>query len=164
MLNLHASGVSWALPLGVVALCAFATTQITQYVLIRFVYGSGDLAAIPWAFQSSAVLSRTGLRALAPKLLKRDFVVTLMLVFAALGRLDLILIAFRRRRRGVLRRVLGAVRPQRPHVARTLIKPGARRASLRALRHRRHRLVELGDDAALDLSRQDAMPTVTLPA
>ncbi len=94
MANLHAAGVSWALPVGLAASAAFLSTQITQYLLIRFVYGSGDLAAIPWAFQSSQVLSGRGLRAFLPKLFKRDFVVTAMVVLAACGRLDWILVTF----------------------------------------------------------------------
>lgn len=92
--NLHAAGVTWALPVGLAAVAAFISTQVTQYMLIRFVYGSGDLAAIPWAFQSSQVLSGTGIRAVIPKLFKRDFVVTVMVAFAAFGRLDLILATF----------------------------------------------------------------------
>jgi len=98
--SLHAAGVTWALPVGVAAVIAFVTTQLTQYALIRFVYRSGDLAAIPWAFQSAEFLSqrprgvRTWIVATAPKLLKRDFVVTLMLAFAIAGRLDLILSVF----------------------------------------------------------------------
>jgi len=92
--NLHAAGVTWALPLGLASAAAFISTQLTQYMLIRFVYGSGDLAAIPWAFQSSQVLSGSGARAFIPKLFKRDFVVTAMVVLAALGRLDLILVTF----------------------------------------------------------------------
>lgn len=94
MANLHAAGVTWALPVGLAAVAAFISTQVTQYLLIRFVYGSGDLAAIPWAFQSSQVLSGTGLRSFLPKLFKRDFVVTAMVVFAALGHLDWILVTF----------------------------------------------------------------------
>ncbi|MBL0214813.1 MAG: hypothetical protein IPQ07_13130 [Myxococcales bacterium] len=92
--SLHAAGVSWAAPLGIVALSAFALTQITQYALIRFVYGSGDLAAIPWAMQSADHLTSRGLSAFVSKLFKRDFVLTMMVGFAALGRLDLILITF----------------------------------------------------------------------
>ena len=94
MANLHASGVTWAVPVGLAAAGCFITTQVTQYMLIRFVYGSGDLAAIPWAFQSSPVLSGSGLRSVLPKLFKRDFVVTAMVVLAALGRLDAILLTF----------------------------------------------------------------------
>ena len=94
MASLHAAGVTWALPLGLAASAAFICTQVTQYLLIRFVYGSGDLAAIPWAFQSSQVLSGSGARSFLPKLFKRDFVVTAMVVLAALGRLDLILVTF----------------------------------------------------------------------
>lgn len=98
--NLHAAGTTWALPLGVSALIAFAITQGTQYALITFVYKSGDLAAIPWAFQSAEFLGQRpkGLRAwvlaTAPKLLKRDFVVTLFVAFAIAGRLELILLVF----------------------------------------------------------------------
>jgi CDP-L-myo-inositol myo-inositolphosphotransferase len=94
MVSLAMSGATWAVPLGVAALAAFAMTQLAQYTLIRFVYRSGDLAAIPWAYQSAAALSRTGWRALLPKLLKRDFVISVFVVFAALGHLDWILVAF----------------------------------------------------------------------
>ena len=93
-LNLTSAGVAWALPLGIAALCAFAATQLTQYALIKYVYKSGDLAAIPWAFQSADSLAKTGLRAALPKLLKRDFVVTMFVAFAALGHLDWILVTF----------------------------------------------------------------------
>jgi hypothetical protein len=92
--NLSSTGEAWAFPLGGLALGAFATTQLAQYALITLVYRSGDLAAIPWAFQSADTLARSGLRALLPKLLKRDFVVTLFLAFAIAGRLDWILVAF----------------------------------------------------------------------
>lgn len=94
ILSLQAAGVTWATPVGIAALCAFTVTQITQYALIRFVYGSGDLAAIPWAMQSSEQLSGRGLRAFLPKLFKRDFVLTVMVALAIAGRLDLILIGF----------------------------------------------------------------------
>jgi len=100
MVHLTGDGVAWALPLGVAAIGAFALTQGTQYLLITYVYRSGDLAAIPWAFQSTSFLSQRpkGLRAriaaTAPKLLKRDFVVTLFTICALLGRLDIVLAAF----------------------------------------------------------------------
>ncbi|MBA3461736.1 MAG: CDP-alcohol phosphatidyltransferase family protein [Deltaproteobacteria bacterium] len=94
ILSLQAAGVSWAIPLGVAALGAFTLTQITQYVLIWFVYRSGDLAAIPWAMQSSEQLSGRGVRSFLPKLFKRDCVLTVMVVLAIAGRLDLILIGF----------------------------------------------------------------------
>ncbi len=94
IVNLWHAGATWAIPLGGAALAAFAVTQSTQYALIKLVYKSGDLAAIPWAFQSADSLARTGFAATLPKLLKRDFVVTLFVVFAALGRLDLILLTF----------------------------------------------------------------------
>jgi phosphatidylglycerophosphate synthase len=99
-LNLHAAGVGWAVPLGVIALVAHAATQGTQYFLIARVYKSGDLAAIPWAFQRSDFLSQrpTGVvafvKATVPKLLKRDFALTMFTVFAILGRLELILLVF----------------------------------------------------------------------
>ena len=99
-INLHAAGVTWAAPLAITALAAFAITQATQYYLITAIYRSGDLAAIPWAFQSSAFLSqrpsgfRAWLKATAPKLGKRDFAVTMFVVFALLGHLELILLAF----------------------------------------------------------------------
>jgi phosphatidylglycerophosphate synthase len=100
MVHLTGDGVAWALPVGVAAIGAFAITQGTQYLLITYVYRSGDLAAIPWAFQSTSFLSQRpkGLRAriaaTAPKLLKRDFVVTLFTVCALLGRLDIVLATF----------------------------------------------------------------------
>ncbi len=93
-ISLHAAGVEWAAPLGVLALCAFAATQLTQYMLIRFVYRSGDLAAIPWAMQSTELLSSRGVAAFIPKLFKRDFVVTVMVVLAVLDRLDVVLLSF----------------------------------------------------------------------
>jgi len=98
--SLHAAGSAWAVTVGVAAMIAFAITQSTQYALIKAVYRSGDLAAIPWAFQSSAFLSRQGtslvswIRITAPKLLKRDFVVTMCLGFAIAGHLELILASF----------------------------------------------------------------------
>ncbi len=98
--SLTAAGVTWAMPLGVAALTAFAITQISQYLLITFVYRSGDLAAIPWAFQSARFLSQRprGLRAwiaaTTPKLLKRDFVVSLFAALALFDQLDLILHGF----------------------------------------------------------------------
>jgi phosphatidylglycerophosphate synthase len=100
MWSLHLGGATWAVPLGAVALTAFALTQGAQYYLIARVYRSGDLAAIPWAFQSSEFLSQRPrgvgpwLRATAPKLLKRDFAVTLFLVCALLGHLEVILLVF----------------------------------------------------------------------
>lgn len=98
--NLTAAGMPWVVPVCTVAVVAFTITQCTQYLLIKTVYRSGDLAAIPWAFQSSEFLSRrsTGvvawMRLTAPKLFKRDFVVTLCVVFAILGHLELILASF----------------------------------------------------------------------
>ena len=98
--NLAAAGMTWAIPVCIVAVVAFAITQSTQYLLIKAVYRSGDLAAIPWAFQSSEFLSHrsTGVvawvRLTAPKLFKRDFVVTLCVVFAVVGHLELILASF----------------------------------------------------------------------
>ena len=98
--SLAASGATWALPLGGCALGAFAVTQLSQYALIRYVYRSGDLAAIPWAFQSAQFLTRrpSGVRAwiatTLPKCLKRDFVVALFLVLAIAGRLDVVLVVF----------------------------------------------------------------------
>lgn len=99
-LNLGAADVTWAPPLAAVALACFAATQITQYYLITRVYRSGDLAAIPWAFQSHDFLSAepTGLvawvKATVPKTLKRDFALTMFVGFAAIGRLDAILLVF----------------------------------------------------------------------
>ncbi|MBL9018448.1 MAG: CDP-alcohol phosphatidyltransferase family protein [Myxococcales bacterium] len=87
-------GVTWAAPLAFGALGAFATTQLTQYALLRFVYRSGDLAAIPWAMQSTELLSGRGLRSFVPKLFKRDFVLVVMLALAIAGRLDAALVLF----------------------------------------------------------------------
>lgn len=98
--SLDAAGEAWAIPVAATAIGAFAITQGTQYALIRFVYGSGDLAAIPWAFQSADFLSRhpTGLRArigaTLPKLLKRDFVVTVFFACALAGWLAPIVVGF----------------------------------------------------------------------
>ena len=98
--NLTLAGVDWAMPVGILALGAFSVTQGTQYVLITFVYKSGDLAAIPWAFQSADFLSQRPqgilpwVKATVPKLLKRDFVVSLFVTFALIGRLDVILLVF----------------------------------------------------------------------
>jgi 1L-myo-inositol 1-phosphate cytidylyltransferase / CDP-L-myo-inositol myo-inositolphosphotransferase len=100
IVSLTAAGATWAVPVGVPAIIAFVMTQSTQYALIRFVYKSGDLAAIPWAFQSAEFLSqrpkgfRAWVAATLPKTLKRDFVVTMFLVFALLGRLEPILLVF----------------------------------------------------------------------
>lgn len=87
-------GVSWAMPVTLGAFAAFASTQLTQYALLRWVYRSGDLAAIPWAMQSSDVLSGRGLRSFVPKLFKRDFVLVVMLALAVAGRLDAALVLF----------------------------------------------------------------------
>jgi phosphatidylglycerophosphate synthase len=98
--SLAQAGRTWAVPLVACALVGFATTQAAQYFLIVKVYRSGDLAAIPWAFQSSEFLSRkskglwTVLAENAPKLLKRDFAITAFVVCAALGRLDIVLLVF----------------------------------------------------------------------
>ena len=56
-INLDKAGVTWAMPLALTALACFALTQSTQYFLITKVYKSGDLAAIPWAFQSTEFLT-----------------------------------------------------------------------------------------------------------
>lgn len=98
--SLTAAGHAWALPLGASALVAFALTQTLQYALLRFVYRSGDLAAIPWAFQGSSFLAqqpsgaRAWLAVTLPKCLKRDFVLWVFFGFALLGRLDLVLVGF----------------------------------------------------------------------
>jgi phosphatidylglycerophosphate synthase len=98
--SLRAAGVAWAMPIAVTALACFVITQTTQYVLITTVYKSGDLAAIPWAFQSHEFLSArpTGVvawvKATVPKMLKRDFALTMFVVFALIGRLDAILLVF----------------------------------------------------------------------
>ncbi len=99
-LSLRAAGVAWATPLAIAALSCFAITQGTQYFLISVVYKSGDLAAIPWAFQSADFLGArpTGLvarlKATVPKMGKRDFAVTVFLALAVAGRLDWILVGF----------------------------------------------------------------------
>jgi phosphatidylglycerophosphate synthase len=98
--NLHLAGVTWAVPVAAVALGCFALTQGTQYFLITKVYKSGDLAAIPWAFQSNEFLTSrpdgffAWVKATVPKTLKRDFALTMFVVFALIGRLDVILIVF----------------------------------------------------------------------
>ncbi len=98
IITLHGAGVEWAVPLGVAALIAFVLTQATQYYFIAVVYKSGDLAAIPWAFQSTEFLESRPkelwplLKAAIPKFLKRDFVVTFFVLLAVLGRLDIILL------------------------------------------------------------------------
>ncbi|CAN5759115.1 hypothetical protein BH11MYX2_BH11MYX2_41440 [soil metagenome] len=100
MISLRASGAAWVMPLWAVATSCFLLTQGTQYFLIRVVYKSGDLAAIPWAFQSSAFLSQqpTGfwprLRANIPKMLKRDFAVAMFTLAAFLGFLEVPLLGF----------------------------------------------------------------------
>jgi 1L-myo-inositol 1-phosphate cytidylyltransferase / CDP-L-myo-inositol myo-inositolphosphotransferase len=99
-INLDKAGVTWAVPLAVTALVCFTLTQTTQYALITKVYRSGDLAAIPWAFQSHDFLSSrpTGfiawLKATAPKTLKRDFALTVFVGLALISRLDVILVIF----------------------------------------------------------------------
>ncbi len=98
--NLHDAGMTWTTPLAITALVCFALTQSTQYFLITKVYKSGDLAAIPWAFQSSEFLTTKGLglwgwlKQTLPKTLKRDFALTMFVVFAAIGRLEWILVVF----------------------------------------------------------------------
>ncbi len=100
VVSLDRAGMSWAVPVGLAAILAFAATQTTQYWLILRVYRSGDLAAIPWAFQSSEFLSQRPrgvmpwIKATVPKLLKRDFVVTLFVVMAAIGHLEVVLGVF----------------------------------------------------------------------
>lgn len=98
MVSLRATGVEWAFPLWLATVIAFSFTQLTQYYLIAVIYKSGDLAAIPWAFQSTEFLSSRPrgllprLKAGIPKLLKRDFAVTLFLALAIAGRLDVVLL------------------------------------------------------------------------
>ncbi|HSD89930.1 MAG TPA: CDP-alcohol phosphatidyltransferase family protein [Kofleriaceae bacterium] len=99
--NLHKAGSpSWAVPLAVTALVCFALTQSTQYFLITKVYRSGDLAAIPWAFQSNEFLTAKPknfiewLKNTIPKTLKRDFALTMFVVFALVGHLEWILVVF----------------------------------------------------------------------
>ncbi|MDB4962782.1 MAG: uncharacterized protein JWP01_2781 [Myxococcales bacterium] len=99
-INLQMAGVTWAMPLAITALACFALTQTTQYVLITKVYKSGDLAAIPWAFQSTEFLTSrpdgpwAWLKVTLPKTLKRDFALTMFVGFALIGRLDAILLVF----------------------------------------------------------------------
>ncbi|NVB81249.1 MAG: hypothetical protein HOV81_22830 [Kofleriaceae bacterium] len=99
-INLHKAGVTWTTPLAITALACFALTQSTQYFLITKVYKSGDLAAIPWAFQSNEFLTSrpegfvAWVKATLPKTLKRDFALTMFVVFALIGRLDFILVVF----------------------------------------------------------------------
>lgn len=95
-LNLDAAGVTWAAPVGFAALIAFAITQGGQYALIAIVYKSGDLAAIPWLFQSSEFLSaeKPGFWGTFPKIFKRDFALTMFVAFAFCGWLHVILTIF----------------------------------------------------------------------
>lgn len=99
-INLDKAGVSWAVPVAATALVCFALTQSTQYILITKVYKSGDLAAIPWAFQSHDFLTTQArglwqwIKTTLPKTLKRDFALTLFVGLALLGRLDVILVIF----------------------------------------------------------------------
>jgi len=99
-INLHAAGVTWTTPLAITTLCAFAATQSTQYALVTLVYRSGDLAAIPWAFQDDQFLTIRPrgawewIKAYLPKTLKRDFALYLFVGFAIAGRLELILLVF----------------------------------------------------------------------
>jgi phosphatidylglycerophosphate synthase len=99
-INLDLAGVTWAMPLAIAALVCFALTQSTQYALITLVYKSGDLAAIPWAFQSHDFLSAKPkglfewMKATVPKTLKRDFALTMFVGLALIGRLDVILLIF----------------------------------------------------------------------
>lgn len=95
-LNLKASGVTWAFPFAMFVLACFAYTQATQYWLIARVYKSGDLAAIPWAYQSHDFLTaqKVGLKVTIAKMMKRDFVLTVFVVFAICGKLTPILIGF----------------------------------------------------------------------
>ena len=97
---LHHNGVEWAAPIGAVALSTFLFTQLSQYYLIAVVYKSGDLAAIPWAFQSTEALSARPkqwlprIKSAIPKLLKRDLVVTLFVGLAIANRIDLVLLVW----------------------------------------------------------------------
>jgi phosphatidylglycerophosphate synthase len=99
-ISLDKAGVTWAVPLTAIAMVCFALTQTTQYWLIAKVYKSGDLAAIPWALQSNEFLASrprgfvARVKATVPKMLKRDFALTMFVVFALVGRLDAILIVY----------------------------------------------------------------------
>ncbi|HEY4182060.1 MAG TPA: CDP-alcohol phosphatidyltransferase family protein [Kofleriaceae bacterium] len=101
MVSLSSTSLSsWSTPLWAIATTCFVLTQGTQYYLIRVVYNSGDLAAIPWAFQSSEFLSQQPkgvwpwITATAPKMLKRDFAVTVFTLAACLGHVEVPLIGF----------------------------------------------------------------------
>jgi len=100
--GLYSDGATWTLPVGAVAVTAFAITQVSQYYLLVRVYRAGDLAAIPWAFQSppesaEAIARRTPLervKANIPRMLKRDFFLTAFVLLAIAGRLDVALLLF----------------------------------------------------------------------
>ncbi len=94
--NLKASGVTWALPFTLFVVACFIYTQSTQYWLIARVYKSGDLAAIPWAYQSHDFLTAQdeGLKVTLAKMMKRDFVLSVFVVLALCGQLTPILIVF----------------------------------------------------------------------
>lgn len=100
VISLDLAGVGWAVPVATTALVCFALTQSTQYFLITKVYRSGDLAAIPWAFQSSEFLVARPrgimpwLKVTLPKTLKRDFALTMFVGFAVIGVLEAILLVF----------------------------------------------------------------------
>lgn len=95
-LNLRGAGETWALPFVLFVVGCFVYTQSTQYWLIARVYKSGDLAAIPWAYQSHDFLTAQdeGLRATIAKMMKRDFALTVFVVLALCGTLTPIVVAF----------------------------------------------------------------------
>ncbi|MCG8416813.1 MAG: CDP-alcohol phosphatidyltransferase family protein [Proteobacteria bacterium] len=100
--NLHQAGIAWALPVGAIAVIAFVTTQSTQYYFLLKVYDSGDLAAIPWAFQGPPEVppdedERSLLHRIVanlPKVLRRDFFLSVFVVLVIAGRLDAALLIF----------------------------------------------------------------------
>jgi len=94
--NLRGAGETWALPFVLFVIGCFVYTQSTQYWLIARVYKSGDLAAIPWAYQSHDFLTaqNEGVRATIAKMMKRDFALTVFVVLALCGTLTPIVVAF----------------------------------------------------------------------
>jgi len=99
--NLDAAGASWAWPVAIVAMSSFFITQASQYYIIAVVYGSGDLAAIPWAFQAPPDLAKLAdeswtdkIKRNVPRMLKRDFFLTVFVGLTLLGRIDVAFLIF----------------------------------------------------------------------
>jgi CDP-L-myo-inositol myo-inositolphosphotransferase len=99
-ISLYDGGMEWIPYLAAPALVAFFLTQATQYYYLAAIYHSGDLAAIPWAFQTSEFLSdsprgfwKRG-RLLFGRLIKRDFFVTLFVALAIAGHLEGVIALF----------------------------------------------------------------------